>query len=339
MATTADLKKKWDFYRHVNDEGKAYTEATYTAMMLAMKQAEQKIAGNPAVTASEDELIALLDEKFAALDMVYEPESTKIPLWRPDNTPDLLGGTWKETSVDQPDFFPHLVSFLHEDGRKRPAIVVTSGGIRANVKEGFPYCRFFYDRGYNTFLVNHRMDKDPMNCQNFALDYQRAIRLIRHNADAWGVDADHIAGIGSSMGGVVWVTFLEDIHPGTTPDRYDPSYVCDEIDKEDDRLNAGLGIYTSSTPRKPRRDDVDYSVYPPVFWVIGNRDGGFKFQVTYVNDLVQHDVRVECRIYDGGAHGFGLGDGTQGVNGVGEQIPEIATWPEKALLWLKRVGF
>lgn len=333
------LQKKWNSYRHINDEGKAYTVQSHTEMMVAMRHAQFLLQGSPTCDLKPDELINLLDEKYAALVQVCDPASTMLPLWNGDHIPDLTGGSWRDTCIDGPAFIPNIVPFLHNDGEKRPAIVVTAGGIRGNVKEGFPYARYFFENGYNAFVVNHRIDRNSRTNDNFALDYQRAIRMVRNNAQEWGIDKNHIAGIGSSMGGVVWVTFIENIRPGTTPDMYDSSYVCDEVDKEDDRLNAGMGIYTSSSPNRPRPEKVDYSAYPPIFWILGSEDAGLKFQCSYLNELIQNGVHAEIRLYDGAVHGFGLGDGSQVLNGVNEQIDEVATWPEKALLWLKRRGF
>lgn len=54
--------------------------------------------------------------------------------------------------------------------------------------------------GYQTFIVDYRLS--PYSQEEGALDVTRAVRFVRKNADAYGIEPDHIAVMGFSAGGI-----------------------------------------------------------------------------------------------------------------------------------------
>ena len=57
-------------------------------------------------------------------------------------------------------FVPNLVSYIHEDEKIRPCmIIVPGGGYRfVSQREGEIVARTFYDKGYNTFVLTYTTD-------------------------------------------------------------------------------------------------------------------------------------------------------------------------------------
>lgn len=101
-------------------------------------------------------------------------------------------------------FIPVMVSCLHEDDESRPAMVVVPGGGYRFVSrsEGEPVARFFYDKGYNVFVLVYTVNflDNPTGLQPLK-DISRAVRMIRYNAEKWHVDANRVALCGFSAGG------------------------------------------------------------------------------------------------------------------------------------------
>ena len=101
-------------------------------------------------------------------------------------------------------FIPSLHSFLHEDDRKRPAVIVVPGGGYGycSEREGQPTAKTFYDMGYQTFVF-------PYTCNPFFLtplmdqplrDLSRAMRIIRTKAEEFHIIPDQITVCGFSAG-------------------------------------------------------------------------------------------------------------------------------------------
>lgn len=354
---------------HYNDEGKAYTEETYVPFMKQysmirktfhkgkgdyhqMAESYKKTGrtdggGTKAAADRQDddalEALSLLKELERKLVAVCDPSSIKTYLWEAGNVPDMLKNDQLEIecddaiqnkSLDPEGYVPGFVPYLLEDGSKHPAIIVVAGGHRSNFSCGDQVCRFFNQKGYHAALLLHRVGIQKLN---YSLDLQRAVRYLRHHSEEMGIVKEKIGAIGLSFGGIVITGYIEKMRYQDRPSKYDGNYREDEVDRESGELNAFLGIYTSSSPFFPRREDLDYSQYPPVFMVLPGADEMVEFQVSYVNDLVRHGVRTEAHLFDGGVHGFGLGDSSVRINGIDGHIPAIAMWPELAALWLGRI--
>lgn len=359
-------------YWHYNDEGKAYTPETYTPFMVQYVRIDrtyrkkrnyetlvkefretEKTAGKgnsdpfPMTAEAEDDAaraeLRTLFRLEQELEQVCDPAGIKIPLWEPGNIPDMrknpdlwvvCSDATASESLDPEDYMPNFVPYLLEGEGKRPVILVLAGGHRGNYTSGDPVCRYFNRIGCHAVLMGHRVGIQKLN---FCLDLQRAIRMLRFHAEEWNIDPEKIGAIGLSFGGVVITDYIEQLRFADVPSQYDPAYREDAVDQMSGTLNAFLGIYTSSDPFLPRSKDLDYSQYPPVFLVLPGADPMVDFQVGFLNDLIRHQVRAEAHLFDGGIHGFGLGDGAIVANGKDGHIPAIALWPELARLWLIQI--
>ena len=100
--------------------------------------------------------------------------------------------------------------------QKRPAVIVCPGGayLSTSKKEGEPVALEFNARGYHAFVLNYStLDSAPDNCKfpQQLLELATCVKIIRENADKWGVDVDKLSIIGFSAGanlaanyGVYW---------------------------------------------------------------------------------------------------------------------------------------
>lgn len=325
---------------HYTDEEKAYAPKEIASVLRTMDALNY--IGRFHEAYDDDfalEVMELLNQREKLLIRLEDPAALRIPLWQGNNIPDLVQGVNYPGSPDGEDFRPFIIPWLQKDEQDHPAMIVISGGQRVNRSEGGSYCRYFQSIGFQVFQLGHRIEWGHKGTAvpNAALDLQRAIRFIRCRAAQYHVEADHIFAIGSSLGGVTIVHMLEELPHSGTPGKCDKNYRPDDTDLCSDRLNGMLGIYTSSYPRSPRREGIDYSVYPPVFAVMGGSDIAVDYQLAFYNELVQHGVSAEIHLFNGAVHGFGIGDSVCAPSGFHEKIDSVSVWPELARIWTERV--
>lgn len=117
---------------------------------------------------------------------------------------------WKKEEYSYPaayGFIPLIVSYIHEDGKARPAMIVVPGGAYryASPYEANLPALEFYRAGWNVFVlvytVNHLDElKAPLGRQPLQ-DISRAVRVIRAHSAQYNIDPMKVAVCGFSAGG------------------------------------------------------------------------------------------------------------------------------------------
>lgn len=102
-------------------------------------------------------------------------------------------------------FCPSIVPYIHEDGIRRPGVLVVPGGAYrfCSPTEGEPVARSFYERGFQAFVITYTtnpLDISPVRRQALE-DLARAVRYIRHNAEEFCLEKGKLAVCGFSAGG------------------------------------------------------------------------------------------------------------------------------------------
>jgi len=133
------------------------------------------------------------------------------------------------SGVTQPYFEVYKpAAGIEQNGR---GLLIIPGGAFARVvydTEGLDYIKGYTDAGYTCFLLVYRTAADGhKNKDTVALqDAQRAMRIIKTNAEKYGVYATRIGVVGSSAGGHVAASLAN---------RYDEeTYKADKSDKDKD---------------------------------------------------------------------------------------------------------
>lgn len=115
---------------------------------------------------------------------------------------------WEREEYHYPlagEFIPNLHTYLHGDGKTRPAMLVVPGGGYAMVSptEGEIVAKRFYDEGYQAFVLTYTTNVlclHPLETQPLA-DISRAVRLLRARAEEFCLDPQRLACCGFSAGG------------------------------------------------------------------------------------------------------------------------------------------
>lgn len=265
---------------------------------------------------------------------------TEIRLWA-GQAPLATGDGLEDT--------PALTVYRPEPGTATGAafIVLPGGGYRGRAAhEGEPIAKWLNSVGVTAFVARYRVS--PYRHPAPLTDAQRAIRYVRANASTWGLDADRIGILGFSAGGHLASTAATQFADGA-PSATDPiervssrpdlailiypviTFTEDAYVHKGSRTNL-LGAEASADQMASMSSERRVtSRTPPVFLIHTTADAAVppENSLLFVQAMRKAGVEVELHLYEGGRHGFGLG----------EKEGPIGTWPLMAGLWLHKHGF
>ncbi len=222
------------------------------------------------------------------------------------------------------DFIPKITTYLHEDGTKRPCVIVVPGGAYRFVSptESELVALTFYEMGYQAFVLTYTVNylkQEPLRLQPLK-DISRAVRLIRKRADEFGVLENKVAVCGFSAGGHLCASLC--VHHQDIEDEAYQGY--------SNRPDVGiLGYPVILTGGKAHRDSVvalvgedataeemrymslDTQVteeVPPCFvWATATDEAvPVENGLAFVNALREKKIRCAFHMFSSGPHGMCL---------------------------------
>lgn len=201
-------------------------------------------------------------------------------------------------------------------------IICPGGGNKylAMNSEGTEIAEWLNSIGITAFVLQYRV---PNKRAGALQDIQRAIRLIRSNADKWSIDTNKIGVIGFSAGGNLAARAVTNFDRQT----YSPE---DKIDSLSGRPDFALLLYPGSLSKGPEHKLIPQlpvkSNDPPIFIFVANDDNiGLPLSFGYA--LHEAKVPLELHVVPKGGHGYGLRKGN----------PAAEVWPGLAEIWLKNI--
>jgi acetyl esterase/lipase len=240
-----------------------------------------------------------------------DPESKRIYLWPRGKVPTITMYTENKESAfaDDPGFEPFMLERLvDKDTKIKGAVVISAGGghnFRSNVEEGLEVALALNALGYQCFILNYRVN--PYTIDESALDVARAIRIVRANAEKYGIDKNRIACAGFSAGGSVTTAAINRFGGDQNASALVKDYAPDQLDVVSADINAYLSIYGNYEP-----DALDKTKFPPTFLAIGGEDGWQRVTKCF-DSLRDAGIITEVHTFAGVPHGFGAGTGAGGT--------------------------
>lgn len=231
---------------------------------------------------------------------VYLWDDGKIPAWRGNLN-----------SNDPADFRPHILTYPAV-GDIKGAVLICPGGafqFKSMYPEGYSVAERLSARGYQCFIVSYRLS--PYSQAESALDLARAVRYVRYNAKAYGIDEDDIAIVGFSAGGILCGEHALNWKGTVSPTQLDGNYIPDALDSVNADVAAVGHIYSFYGRLSVSNNDVDAlrrGDLPPTFYAYGTRDPFYGQFNQNVEAAKQAGVTVESHIFQNQPHGFGAGN-------------------------------
>lgn len=245
---------------------------------------------------------------------------------------------------------PSLEVFYPENPNGTSVVICPGGGYWLLIwdMEGVNIAKWFNSIGVTAFVLKYRLpDEGHKNGKDVPLqDAQRAMRLIRANAQNWGLDPDKIGILGTSAGGHLAAMLGTSYYRET----YSPRDYIDQVSPRPDfvvllypvitmdpelthpgSLHALLGVEPSEELilQYSAEELVDENT-PPVFTASAVND----FTVNPENSRMFHralqeeGIPNEVHIFPHGGHGFSV----RKQNYAGKR------WPGLCRRWLERIG-
>lgn len=246
---------------------------------------------------------------------------------------------------------PRMAVFRPQRPGGAAVLIMPGGGYRHVVidKEGFEMGRWLAARGVTAFVLFYRLPH-----QGWAAgpdvplaDAQRAIRLIRRNHAALGVDPERVSIMGFSAGGHVAASLAVrfaaqayapvDAADSATARPDGAALIYPVISMRKDLAHAGsrdrlLGPNPHAGQELAHSPDRNVPADAPPFFMLHAEDDD---AVPVGNTLAMRDglksrgIQADTHLYAAGGHGFGIS------RAAGKPV---AAWPETWLAWARTKG-
>ena len=263
------------------------------------------------------------DSPYLNQERVKEPEKYNMTNGTPGRIQSIV-------NIHNPSIEFHTVGGNRNTGSA--VILVAGGGHRTlNVgTESGDFVPFFYNLGVNTIILRNRLRSDGYEPRTDAVrDALQAIRLVRKNAEAFGIDPNKIGIMGFSAGAelsapaaVEFKTFDEQNN--------DPNDPLAGVTSRPDW--AGV-IYPGPTPfARGGNPEIPRNAPPSFIATSGSGDQMHAiWAMEYFDAMLKLGVpNIEMHIYGNGPHAGGLTD---------RSGTPFGTWHLRLIDWYRDLGF
>jgi acetyl esterase/lipase len=209
------------------------------------------------------------------------------------------------------------------------AVLIAPGGGYSWVvvdKEGYEMARWLAARGVTAFVLFYRLPHEGWAAgpDTPLQDSQRAMRLIRHRAAAFGVDPKRVCAMGFSAGGHVCADLLARFSANV----YQPVDAADRLSARPDLAAPIYPVVSMTSPEAhsgSRKNLVGANASPereqahsphlhipadacPTFLLHAEDDASVPVENSLLlrSALLARQVPVETHLFADGGHGFGL---------------------------------
>lgn len=190
------------------------------------------------------------------------------------------------------------------------AVVVCPGGgygILAMDLEGTEVCQWFNSVGVTAILLKYRVPAPPGKLRHELplQDAQRALGLVRYNAQKWHIKSDHIGILGFSAGGHLTAALSNN----NTKRTYAQVDAADTVSCKPDFAILIYPAYLRDE-KEPGKlvPEVQVTQNTPPTFIIQTEDDPIDVQnaLTYYAELKRFKVPAELHLFPKGGHGYGM---------------------------------
>ena len=278
-----------------------------------------------------------------------------IPLWPPGKLPDTNGLQIKDSIVNERAYrvaVPGMYAFFpSNDDNCGAAMVIYPGGGYTHIAlnlGGFQLAKWFNTLGMSAFVVEYRLPNSPNLVESEVAplqDGQRAMQLVRANANKWHIAKDKVGVMGGSAGGHLasWVaTATADITTltdGISHNAYRPDFAILVSPVTDLGKFAHRGSRESLLGKSPSDALVKkYSTQnnvtdqtPPCFIADAFNDKTVppENSLMFYQALLDHKVSTSFHVFPQGAHSININNNPGSTR----------LWKDLCEAWLKEMNF
>jgi acetyl esterase/lipase len=248
-----------------------------------------------------------------------------------DEKSEFKDGITRVSNVSKPTLAVYKPSPQTDTGA---AVVICPGGgysILATSHEGDDVAKWLNTIGVTGIVLKYRVPRRSGTANDVPppqalMDAQRAVSLVRSQAEALKIDLKRIGILGFSAGGHLAAWASTNFGKRT----YEP---IDAADKVECRPDFTVLIYPAYLVKKDGAglaDEIKVGAEtPPTFLAhAGDDPVTVESSVRYYLALKQAKVPAELHVYSSGGHGFGMLPGKK----------PVAAWPKRLEEWMRATG-
>lgn len=211
------------------------------------------------------------------------------------------------------------------------AVIVCPGGAYRSLQyghEGVDVANLLVGHGISAFILKYRVPNEFKEKDRVYMDAQRAIRLIRFNAQKWNVDPAKVGIIGFSAGGhlAAWMS------TNYAKNTYEPLDAADQLPTRPDFAAMVYGAWLNDKYNKENSlalaTDLPVNAQTtPAFLVhcVDDKTITADSSLAYYLALKAQKVPADLHVFDKGGHG----------HGIRQRGWPIDAWPQLYLAWIK----
>ncbi|WP_299553144.1 alpha/beta hydrolase [Seonamhaeicola sp.] len=225
------------------------------------------------------------------------------------------------SKVTNPDFLVFKPVKAH---KSKGAVIVCPGGgygVLSTNLEGTEVAQWLNSLGYTAFVLHYRVPQKQLGALN---DIQRAVRMIRHNAETYDIDPDKIGVLGFSAGGSLSARAATLF----TSDSYKKSDAIDAISCRPDFAVLIYPAYLDKGENRSLTPEIKIPENAPPFFIFATADDKYgNSALVMTTALRDHKIPVDLHFIQNGGHGYGLRPGNEAAK----------MWPRLAENWLEKI--
>jgi len=253
------------------------------------------------------------------------------------------------SKVQSPDIAVFLPTKKNSTGQ---AVIICPGGGYAYLSynwEGTDVAKLLNAKGITAIVLKSRLPNSKSNITPHLsplMDAKRAMRIVRANADKWGIKQNNIGIMGFSAGGHLASTLATHFDEGdrnskdsieqqsSRPDFAVLVYPVISMDKKITHMgshNNLIGENADSTLTNLYSNELQVTKQtPPTFLLHSTDDKAVPVEnsLRFYQALKNNGVPVEMHIFPTGGHGFGLALGKG----------SLESWTDLLVTWMRGVN-
>ncbi|HCR29297.1 MAG TPA: xylanase [Opitutae bacterium] len=207
---------------------------------------------------------------------------------------------------------PSIKWYPAKGRRPRTTVLVCPGGGYNKLAwdlEGEEVAEWLNSIGISAAVLKYRV---PKNREGALQDAQRALGMLRSNAEKWNLDPERIGVLGFSAGGHLSATLSNHWRKRAYPK-------MDSADDVSSRPDFTVLVYPAyiGTPDFETADDFSLDEEAPPAFIVQTQDDTkhFPSAIAYNNELLKRGIEVELHTFPTGGHGYGSRPSAYPVSG------------------------
>lgn len=238
--------------------------------------------------------------------LIYADNDFEVNLWQ-NNMPEDNG---------DPSDIPSMKIFFPDSNKSigRAVLIIPGGEYdRLNIEnEGYAWVPLLRKMGITTVVLKYRLPHGNKNVP--VADAERAMELLRANAEKWNIRPGQIGVMGFSAGGhlasYMATHYQNEIKPDFQILLYPVITMMDGFANKEARNNFLGDAQKKKTSRLYSNDMHVTRITPRALIMLSDDDHVVTPSngVNYYNELYRHDVPASLYVFPTGGHGWGMSE-------------------------------